>query len=85
MHFSELPEMKSGEKTYTAYEVKLIIEDAISGAYHPEFGTEWREPDGGLYLLTRDMMRSAWNSGYYDGWNDCTELRQENPTKNPYE
>ena len=40
-----------------------IVRDEIAGRYHPEFGTEWRDPDGGLYKLFHACEQAAFERG----------------------
>jgi hypothetical protein len=36
-------------------------EDALTGALHPEFGTEWREPDGVIWKAAQEAKAEAWD------------------------
>jgi hypothetical protein len=39
--------------------IKHIVDDLIADMYHPEFGTEWREPDGSLWKITDEIEKRA--------------------------
>jgi len=53
-------------------------EEALTGALHPEFGTEWREPDGVIYKAIEQAKRdgveefchqmATWASGIMNRW-----------------
>jgi hypothetical protein len=51
------------DELFTKAQVVAIIKEALVDQYsnllHPEFGSEWKEPDGQLYL--------AWKHGFEQG------------------
>lgn len=34
------------------------VQEALTGALHPEFGTEWREPDGVIYKAVQEAVQA---------------------------
>lgn len=40
--------------------IKHRVDAGITSQYHPEFGTEWREPDGWLFRLFHEAQRQSW-------------------------
>jgi hypothetical protein len=34
--------------------IKDIVTEQMADAYHPEFGSEWMEPDGSLYKILKE-------------------------------
>ena len=39
--------------------VRDQVNEALVGALHPEFGTEWREPDGVIYKAVQQARADA--------------------------
>jgi hypothetical protein len=40
--------------------IKHRVDAGITSQYNPEFGTEWREPDGRLFRLFHEAQRQSW-------------------------
>lgn len=76
------------KRLYEHSEVRSILEDEIAGLYHPEFGTEWRDPDGSLWQHVQQARAEAWFEGWKAGVSDTNNFdpwAEENATTpNPY-
>jgi hypothetical protein len=58
-------------KLYTEEQVKAMLSDYYVDLFHPEFGSEWREPDGEL--------AKAFNEGRQVGRNEGLLRLQKTP------
>lgn len=43
--------------------VRDLVYDTVAECYHPEFGSEWQEPDGSLYVLFKAAEDAAYQRG----------------------
>lgn len=78
--------------------IKERMEEVLTSALHPEFGTEWRKPDGLIYKVVKSAKVEVWEEGYDAGEADERRIsacnRRGGPvsdcdcgtrTRNPYE
>lgn len=57
----------------TPNQIADLVHDQIVGMYHPEFGTEWREPDGSLYLLFKRAHEYSKKQGRKQGLQEAEQ------------
>lgn len=67
-------------KVLTEPVIAEIVNDEIANRYHPEFGTEWREPDGSLYKIVMQARREVLN----EAADNVRRIRENSRATGPY-